>query len=241
VFGRQRSGPALIEFLAETEACEIFDPPSPAKDFLADWYKRMPNYSTPEREVGQYGHFNSTIKHCMPVLDAMTAGYMLTMPQDLHVTLNQNGEVKTAWPVDGVTLIESHNLEQISEYKIDTERWSPVALKLINRWVVKTPPGYSTLFMSPLWRDDYRMHALPGIVDTDRYPQPINFPFFIQKNFVGTIEVGTPVVQLIPFKRDDWKSSTGLSTKEMKTEWRRATRQSIFRYKQLFRSQKSYS
>ena len=85
------------------------------------------------------------------------------------------------------------------------------------------------------------MHALPGIVDTDRSPQPINFPFFIKKNFVGTIEVGTPVVQLIPFKRDDWKSGTGLSTKEMKTEWRRATRQSIFRYKQLFRSQRSYS
>lgn len=229
-----------MQFLGETpDYAEAFDPPVPARELVPEWYKRMPNYCTPEREVGEYGHFNSTVKHCMPALDAITAGYILTLPQDLHVVHNEGYEVSTSWPVDNMTLIEHHGSAQISEFAL-SEHWAPVALKLINRWVVKTPPGYSTLFIPPMWRDDHRFQVFPGLVDTDRYPQPINFPFLLKRGYTGTIENGTPFVQLIPIKREEWRSEVGIRTEDMRLDWLRVTRQSIYRYKQHFRSPKRW-
>jgi hypothetical protein len=51
---------------------------------------------------------------------------------------------------------------------------------------------------------------LPGIVDTDTYTANINFPFVLNNpEFEGTILAGTPIAQIIPFKRETWKMSYG--------------------------------
>jgi len=56
---------------------------------------------------------------------------------------------------------------------------------------------------------------LPGIVDTDKYNSPVNFPFILNDiKFTGLIPAGTPIAQVIPFKRDSWKMSFG-SEKEI--------------------------
>jgi hypothetical protein len=44
------------------------------------------------------------------------------------------------------------------------------------------------------------------VVDTDKHPIVINFPFVINKDFSGIIPAGTPIIQAIPFKRDTWDS-----------------------------------
>jgi hypothetical protein len=36
---------------------------------------------------------------------------------------------------------------------------------------------------------------------------PVLFPFMMKNNFSGVVPAGTPVVQIVPFKRDDWKSN----------------------------------
>jgi hypothetical protein len=42
------------------------------------------------------------------------------------------------------------------------------------------------------------------LVDTDNYKSPVNFPFVaIAPDGVHTLEKGTPLVQVIPFKRAD--------------------------------------
>jgi hypothetical protein len=51
---------------------------------------------------------------------------------------------------------------------------------------------------------------LPGVVDTDEYIAPVNFPFVLNDiNFEGLIPAGTPMAQVIPFKRDSWKMVFG--------------------------------
>jgi hypothetical protein len=81
--------------------------------------------------------------------------------------------------------------------------------KFINPWSIQTPKGYSVLFTTPMHRD-LPFQILPGIVDTDRYAAQINFPFFLKDpNWTGTIPAGTPIVQIIPFKRESWKKSIG--------------------------------
>lgn len=231
-----------IQFLAnDADYAAAFDAPQPASSFLPDWYKRQGGFVNNDRSITPAGLHASTIKHCMPAFDAMTAGYIWCTPCDIHVTQNdQINGVSTAWPVDR-KIIESHSPEQVSEYEIDKTVWNPAVLKLISEWTIVTPPGYSTLFVAPLWQEENRFVAFPGVVDTDLYPRPVNFPFLVRNGFVGTIPNNTPFIQMIPFKRETWESRAGVNTQENWRRWVRASRDTIFRYKKNFRVPKKWS
>ena len=48
------------------------------------------------------------------------------------------------------------------------------------------------------------MDIIAGVVDIDTYASLINFPFFATAaDGVHTLAKGTPLVQVIPFRRDD--------------------------------------
>ena len=53
--------------------------------------------------------------------------------------------------------------------------------KFGNKWLIKTPPGYSCLFIHPMNRVENRFKLIEGIVDTDTYVNTINFPFILNK------------------------------------------------------------
>ena len=65
---------------------------------------------------------------------------------------------------------------------------------------------------------DKRFSIISGIVDTDTYNSPINFPFIINKKIIEDNEIlikqGTPYVQVIPFKRKNWKMKIEEISKE---------------------------
>lgn len=76
--------------------------------------------------------------------------------------------------------------------------------KFHNYWSIRTPPGWSCLFLPPLNRPNPVFECLAGVVDTDDYPALIHFPFFATApDGVYPIPAGTPLVQVIPFRRDD--------------------------------------
>jgi hypothetical protein len=60
--------------------------------------------------------------------------------------------------------------------------------KIINPWKIKTPKGYSCLFVPPLNNSDDRFSIIPGIVDTDTFPNEINFPIVINGDKYPTLE-----------------------------------------------------
>jgi hypothetical protein len=115
--------------------------------------------------------------------------------------------------------------------------------KWLNPWGIKTPKGYSCLFVPPVHGGNQIFTVLEGIVDTDRYFGLINFPFVLNDvNFEGMIPAGTPIVQIIPIKRDEWRSSLG-SEKDLKdlVESDTFIRTKFFdRYKTMFWDRKSY-
>jgi hypothetical protein len=46
--------------------------------------------------------------------------------------------------------------------------------------------------------------VLSGFVDTDTYVAPVNFPFVaLADDGVHTLQKGTPLIQVIPFPRDE--------------------------------------
>ncbi len=61
--------------------------------------------------------------------------------------------------------------------------------------------------MQPTYLNETRFDLLPAIVDTDTYHLPIPVAGYLNVRELVRIEPGTPVLQIIPFKRDDWSMS----------------------------------
>jgi hypothetical protein len=74
----------------------------------------------------------------------------------------------------------------------------------------KLPKGYSMLVTHPFNRYDLPFTTLTGIMDTDSFDTVTNLggnvPFYLHKNFEGLIPAGTPIMQLVPIKRESWES-----------------------------------
>jgi hypothetical protein len=210
--------------------------PQPASKLVPDWYKNMESYIGKERKPTGDGGTPATIKRCMPVFDAITAGYIITSPADVYVSIK---EEKQYFEWSSLGLISFHPVEQAPEHPARNQHAYP---KWTNPWAIKTPKGYSVLFTQPMHRESV-FTILPGIVDTDTYTAPVNFPMVINdSNFEGLIPKGTPIAQVIPFKREGWQMEIG-SKKEL-IEQHNITQklQTKFfdRYKSMFWSRKEY-
>jgi hypothetical protein len=246
VIGLGRDQNPKIEFIADTKAYSvIFDKPEPAKNFIPEWYKKTrSNFPGDfmERLDKQSGNPGRTVKACMPVFDMITAGYIITIPAEVYVNPNSGPAPETMWSVDNFSAIESHSNEQFKEMKLDSSFYE-TAIKFSNPWIIKTPPGYSCMFIQPSMRDDLPFQIVPAIVDTDKHPVPINFPTFFKKDFEGIIPLGTPIVQIIPFKRESWSSEYSYNeTKEdSSAEFQMAKRKFQNRYKTFFRAKKEWN
>ena len=210
--------------------------PKPASRLVPDWYKNMDSYISKEKKPAGDASTTATIKRCIPVLDAITAGYIIESPADVWVSKKDEAQW-FEWSDFG--LINFHPIEQAPEHPARKPFAYP---KWSNYWSITTPKGYSTLFVQPMHRESV-FTILPGIVDTDTYTAPVNFPFVINDpTFEGLIPKGTPIAQVIPFKRDSWNMEIG--TKEDFDRQNKTSKklQSKFfdRYKSMFWTRKEY-
>jgi len=73
-------------------------------------------------------------------------------------------------------------------------------VKVINPWLTKTAPGWSSLFLPPLWNPNPNYTMLPAVVNTDYYHNA-HIVMNILTDQPFEIEMGTPMWHVIPFKR----------------------------------------
>lgn len=210
--------------------------PKPSSRLVPDWYKNTSSYIGGEKKPNGESGTNATIKRCMPVFDAITAGYIIESPADVFVSI-KDGVQWFEWSDFG--LISFHPITQA----LDHPAKKPFAYpKWSNPWAIKTPKGYSTLFVQPFHRESV-FTILPGIVDTDQYTAPVNFPFVINDpEFEGLIPKGTPIAQVIPFKRDSWVMEIG-NKKLLDEQYavsRKLASKFFDKYKTMFWSKKDY-
>jgi hypothetical protein len=180
--------------------------PEPAKNFLPEWWRKMDAYTNEPGKKGltmSQGRPNMSPKKCTPMLDSLTSGYIISLWSD--VWINSNDETfevdwKTQRPV-----FEKHGSDTV---RVETpEGYHAHVLKYLNTWIPETPKGYSLLVTSPFGYKNLPFQAVPAIIDTDKSTLDIVPPMWIKKNFSGVVEKGTPLIQLIPFKRDDWEAT----------------------------------
>lgn len=230
----------LIKFIAENkEFLDIAPKPEPSSHNLPVWFKNTPSYINGKKDIDVYSDPNSTIKKCMPVVDAMTAGYHIVLPCDLWVYNEGPDKIKFQWSWENLELISNTRKEQHALYPVPDGFYS-TAFKWMNYWITKTPKGWSCLFTHPLHYDDLPFKCFTAMVDTDKYPSPVNFPFFLRKNFSGMIPKGTPLMQVIPFKREHFKSEFSYDKGILKNIWDKAQTEFFDRYLKNFRTPKNF-
>lgn len=165
--------------------------PTPAVKAVPDSYRKMPSVI----EGGM------TVKKCVPFLDALTSGYTFYSSADVDYEFGKGFQQFAVVPT-----VSMHGKKQLEGVEI-TPEFDTQPYKWENLFVARTPKGYSTMFVHPMNRLELPFFTLGGIVDTDLHDVPVNFPFLMKKDFKGTIPAGTPLIQAIPFKREDWKHS----------------------------------
>lgn len=199
--------------------------PSPVKLHVPQWYKDGEMYDTDQKPA---------LKTCVPFLDVMLSGYVLTTIEDMKI-FSKGGYI---YVEDGI-LKEDGTFEAYSEknknhnhghqhnHEDETINSSLIAerkstsgstiprpaghlqnhLVWSGKWGWKVPRGHSVIVTHPFNRHDLPFTTLSGIIDSDGWVPPGNIPFFLKEDFDGVIPKGTPIAQLFPFKRQDWKMS----------------------------------
>lgn len=183
--------------------------PTSCKKAIPEWFTKTPKLidGYEDYQLDAPNNYTvSTIKHCSPFLDALISGYFIYLDVDVVFTFEENNNVNMNWRIKR-EIITNADLKQHQLLPIPNNgHEEKFTYKWRNYWSIETPKGYSCLFTHPLNRYELPFTTYSGIVDTDNYKLPVQFPFSImkpsQKTFI--LKKGTPLVQIIPFKRDDW-------------------------------------
>jgi hypothetical protein len=215
-----------VKFYIQNEFLDVLPKPRRATKFIPSWYKRMPRYikSTEELKHGVSQRFG-TVKTCVPFLDAMSVGYIMPMWTNVKIEIEEttfnvvyasaeaasmltracdvgHNEVQEAT----ASSMSGHPPSQFSDFAdIDRAVYKQGyhIIKLHSPWVIKTPKGWSTL-IKPI-ANNFANPLVPfeAIVDTDSYNVRINLPCFVRTNEPNfELNMGQPIAQMIPFKRD---------------------------------------
>lgn len=182
----------LIEFHTEEALFGKIPEPFPASRAVPDWLKQLP--------VDHEGE--PTIKRCAPFLQAITTGYIIPVPFDVYFWFTREGELFYHGEGD---MPQRH----LASQQFGTPFSASKIVKLINPWLIKTPPGYSTLFIRPFNRFDCPFVPLTGLVETDTYYEAVQLPSVCQMppGSSYTLARGAPLVQVVPILRESWTST----------------------------------
>lgn len=185
----------------------VLPKPRPATDYIPDWYKDAKSYLDPSGKKAPTldGKPYATVKRCMPLWDMMTAGYIIETPYDIYVRQTPDGPY-FQWGDMQAIVFQDMDQFQNHPYSRDIN----YAVRIVVPWSIKTPPGWSVMVMEPQHREPGPIICSSGIVDTDNYQFTINtFLKLRDPKFEGMIPAGTPLLQVIPFKREAWVSELG--------------------------------
>lgn len=185
-----------IVFKSILESEHSLFPPKPAYANIPSWWRNL----SPHTTIGEIDGV-PTVKQCPPTVDILSSGYLIftqcdmIFKEDGLFDYNYDHKVVERWYI------------QQTDGLAKQDNFSDYVYKFINRWIIQTPDGYSCLFIHPSAYPDLPFITLPGVVDTDKLMTDINPPFRMKNGWTGTIKAGTPIAQIIPFKREDWTHS----------------------------------
>jgi hypothetical protein len=176
--------------------------PQPASRYVPEWYRKAERFVGGKKILSSETALGmSTVKTCMPFLDALTSGYVVELWQDLQVTI-EHGKPNLRW--GGLPKVATERSLQALQHMPIPSEYHEVHFGWHFPFYVQVPKGYSILVAHPLNKFDLPFTTMSGVVDADTIMGAGTMPFLLKKDFEGIIPMGTPIAQIIPFKRDNW-------------------------------------
>lgn len=168
--------------------------------------KQFPEWWTSlERSINGDG----AIRSCEATKDYMSEGYTLKLWCDAHMRPSLQGP---GWEClyDAASFNDYSELLKVGSFPYRSVGKCPMTdvrkiekanyVKLVNPWLIKTAPGYSSLILPTLYEPNNKYSVLPAIVNTDYY-HTVHIVLNILHDEEFTISAGTPMFHIIPFKR----------------------------------------
>jgi hypothetical protein len=185
-----------IQFISTIEGLESIPEylPKPAKNFIPQWFKDMPNLVQE----------TTTVKHCPSFPDYFSQGYIVPMWCDVKLKYDREGN----WSWNTPTSLASWDFHGNEQFLDHTKaRFNGTEGQFVFKancpWRIITPPGWSVLQLPLFYHFNRDWSVLPGVIDTDIHHE-INQQVLYHGNGKDVvIKSGDPFVLYIPFKRSE--------------------------------------
>jgi len=210
-----------IEFLLkETLDKRVYTLPEPANQHVPEWYTEMPEFFDGETNP-RFSPMNFTQKNSMRLEDTFNIGYCAVTPYEIEVYSQVNALPPEMRDNPTISVSDSPGLsfaypgypimrafDKASHYGIPTPNGCHGDAWSWDVWFqIKTPPGYSVLLTNPLNGNTLPWFTSSMVLDSDTPGgHAVPLPFWLRKDCkLEIVPKGTPIFQIIPFKRETWK------------------------------------
>lgn len=182
-----------IQFISTVEGLETIEEclPRPAKYFIPQWFKDIPNESW------------KSVKICPSFPDYFSQGYIIPMWADSSLECTDEG-----WKWESASQSfrwQIHSNDQLIDHKKPNFNGveGQFVFKAVSPWRIITPPGWSVLQLPLFYHFNQEWSVLPGVIDTDIHTEINQQVLYHGKGKEVIIKCGDPFVLYIPFKRSD--------------------------------------
>lgn len=175
----------------------------PTKNTMPSWFKDTSRFANNENKINELPG-KHTFKMCSAFTDSFISGYIIPLPVDIAVKQSENGPI-ISWN-DGSSIFIELRDTSVNQTLPTPKGYANMHFAWRIKHMIKIPKGYSALLTHPLNRYDLPFLTLSGIIDGEFVVPDGNIPVYFSDSFEGIIESGTPILQVLLFKTENWKS-----------------------------------
>jgi hypothetical protein len=209
-----------INFVTESENIDAIPCPRPAVEFLPDWYKNMSS----KMDENKPSHINNpTMKMCPGIYDILRIGYIVPAWCDFYIDLTS--------PEQGVGFESSSGEDFLSVFPISASRGfsfpedhESLFLKFRTPWKIQSDDNLSVLVSQPKYQYNLPYTMYEGSMDVGPFIADINFIISVKKGSFIEFKRGDPLIHLIPFETNSFKSTIKPIDDSIYAEWKRQMR-----------------
>lgn len=203
-----RTRPALTRFACTYGGYYVSTPVTTARELLPQFVKEQVRKA---REANNgTGKAVAKFIRCPGMYDLAQQGYLIYAQNDIHVMANKHN-VLVDVPQAAMPELHAKPMDyEVVEGLAPIKDVKPVVFKVPCPWSVHTDPGYSAHVLPAFFHFPYfdKIYVYPGTVDYDDF-HTINFIFSVITPCDFVIPAGTPILQVLPFKREPHHATSG--------------------------------
>jgi hypothetical protein len=215
-----------ITFFTTVPGVEDVYPIIRASEYKPGWISHArESYFKRKEEAESKGERFNHVYRCPGIFDIMNQGFIMTLPWDVQVETNGDGE-SFGWSIPSSDLsnilkskvVDGHMAHLIADPIPKKIGALKSLVKFNSPWHVVAPPGVKLLIVPIPYPDEQIFEHATGILDPG-YSTELN-PQGYWRLLQGkhTLKAGTPVMQIIPLSEEEFNLEVK-SADEKEIEW----------------------